>query len=134
MTGTAGTTPATPVIAAVDHVQPAAPPGSEPALRAFYAGALGMTETARPPALAARGGCWFTAGAVALRLGVEAHFRPARKAHPGVRVTGVRALAERLRDHGVAVVWDQDLPGHQRFHCHDPVGNRPEFLEPVAPR
>ncbi len=53
-------------LAAVDHVQLAAPPGSEPALRTFYVDALGMTEVPKPPALAARGGCWFTSGAVQL--------------------------------------------------------------------
>ncbi|MGW4046356.1 glyoxalase, partial [Streptomyces sp. NPDC004721] len=32
-------------------------------MRAYYAGVLGMTEVPKPPALAARGGCWFQAGA-----------------------------------------------------------------------
>lgn len=47
------------MITALDHVQLAAPPGSEPELRAFYAGVLGMAEIAKPPVPAARGGCWF---------------------------------------------------------------------------
>lgn len=33
------------MIAAVDHVQLAAPPGTEDALRAYYVGVLGMTST-----------------------------------------------------------------------------------------
>ncbi len=28
--------------------------------------------------------------------------------------------------------WDGDLPGHHRFYSTDPVGNRIEFLEPIA--
>ncbi|MCX5037331.1 MULTISPECIES: VOC family protein [Streptomyces] len=122
------------MITRLDHVQLAAPPGAEERLRAFYAGVLGMTETPKPPALAARGGCWFEAGTVRLHLGVEASgFRPARKAHPGLRVTGIDAYATRLEAHGTSVTWDDDLPGHRRFHCADPVGNRLEFLEPDGP-
>ncbi|MET8207060.1 VOC family protein [Streptomyces sp. NPDC005373] len=121
------------MLRALDHVQLAAPAGSEDALRRFYGDALGMTETPKPPALAARGGCWFEAGQVRLHLGIERDFRPARKAHPGLRVTGIEAYAARLAAHGVRITWDGDLPGHRRFYADDPVGNRLEFLEPVAP-
>lgn len=118
------------MIAAVDHVQLAAPPGTEDALRAYYADTLGMTEIPKPPALAARGGCWFRAGPVQLHLGIEKAFRPARKAHPGLRVVDIEAYAERLAAGGAAVAWDDELPGHRRFFSYDPVGNRLEFLEP----
>ncbi|MFB8035083.1 VOC family protein [Streptomyces sp. NPDC056004] len=119
------------MIIALDHVQLAAPPGSEDALRTYYADTLGMTEIAKPPALAARGGCWFQAGPVQLHLGIEKDFRPAKKAHPGLRVTDIEAYAARLEGRGAEVRWDGDLPGHRRFFSHDPVGNRLEFLEPV---
>ena len=118
------------MIDSVDHVQLAAPPGSEDTLRAYYAGPLGMTEIPKPPALAARGGCWFTAGSVVLHLGIEEPFRPARKAHPGIRVRGITAFAARLAHAGAPVTWDDTLPGHHRFYSEDPVGNRLEFLEP----
>ncbi|MET8487824.1 VOC family protein [Streptomyces tendae] len=121
------------MITGVDHVQLATPPGAEDALRAFYTGVLGMTEIPKPPALAARGGCWFQAGTAQLHLGVETGFRPARKAHPGLRVTGIDAYAARLEAHGTPVTWNDDLPGHRRFHCADPVGNRLELLEPDGP-
>ncbi|WP_405583698.1 VOC family protein [Streptomyces sp. NBC_01092] len=120
------------MITAVDHVQLAAPPGSEDRLRAYYVGVLGMTEIPKPPVLAARGGCWFQAGAVQLHLGIENDFRPAKKAHPGLRVTGIEAYAARLTARGATVTWDENLPGHRRFHSCDPVGNRLEFLEPVG--
>lgn len=120
------------MLAAVDHVQLAAPAGSEDALRRYYVDVLGMTEIAKPPVLAARGGCWFGAGAVRLHLGVEDGFRPARKAHPGLRVTGIEAYAARLTSLGASVTWDHDLPGHRRFYSEDPVGNRLEFLEPAG--
>ncbi|GAA3059096.1 glyoxalase [Streptomyces glomeratus] len=120
------------MLAAVDHVQLAAPPGSEDLLRAYYVDVLGMTEIPKPPVLAARGGCWFQAGDVQLHLGIEEDFRPARKAHPGLRVSAIAAYAARLAWRGAAVTWDDDLPGHRRFYSEDPVGNRLEFLEPVA--
>ncbi|WP_409236742.1 VOC family protein [Streptomyces sp. PA5.6] len=117
------------MLAAIDHVQLAAPPGSEPALRAYYVDVLGMTEVPKPPVPAARGGCWFETGDVRLHLGIEPDFRPSRKAHPGLRVTGIEAYARRLTAHGAKVTWDDDLPGHHRFYSEDPVGNRLEFLE-----
>ncbi|MGW7088732.1 VOC family protein [Streptomyces sp. NPDC054871] len=119
------------MLTGIDHIQLAAPPGSEPELRAFYVDVLGMTEIPKPPVLAARGGCWFEAGAVQLHLGVQVDFRPARKAHPGLRVRDITAYAERLSSRGVPVTWDHALPGHRRFYATDPVGNRLEFLEPV---
>ncbi|KKD08658.1 VOC family protein [Streptomyces sp. WM6386] len=128
------------MLTGVDHVQLAAPPGSEDRLRAYYVGVLGMAEIPKPPVLAARGGCWFRAGAVQLHLGIEdapagggkCHCRPARKAHPGLRVTDIETYAARLQAGGAALTWDADLPGHRRFYAHDPVGNRLEFLEPVV--
>ncbi|MCL2553016.1 MAG: glyoxalase [Actinomycetia bacterium] len=120
------------MIGAVDHVQLAAPPGSEPELRAFYTGVLGMAELTKPPVLAGRGGCWFGAGSAVLHLGIEEDFRPARKAHPGLRVSDIHGFAKQLQGRGASVVWDYDLPGHLRFYSQDPVGNRLEFLEPIA--
>ncbi|MGX1976256.1 VOC family protein [Streptomyces kronopolitis] len=118
------------MITGLDHIQLAAPPGTEDALRAFYADLLGMTEVRKPVALAARGGCWFEAGTARLHLGIEPDFRPARKAHPGFRVHDIEALATRLTTAGTPVTWDTTLPNHRRFHSVDPVGNRLEFLEP----
>ncbi|WP_406727176.1 glyoxalase [Streptomyces sp. GD-15H] len=115
---------------AVDHVRLAAPPGSEDRLRAYYAAVLGMAEVPKPPIPAVRGGCWFRAGDIRLHLGIEDDFRPAWKAHPGLRVTGIEAYATRLACHGAPVIWDDGLPGHRRFYSEDPVGNLLEFLEP----
>lgn len=118
------------MISALDHVQLAAPPGSEDELRAYYGDVLGMTEIPKPPVLAARGGCWFTAGTAQLHIGTETDFHPANKAHPGLRVTAIQEYAEKLQAKGATVTWDDNLPGHHRFYSHDPFGNRLEFLEP----
>jgi catechol 2,3-dioxygenase-like lactoylglutathione lyase family enzyme len=114
---------------AIDHVQLAMPAGEEPKARAFYSGILGLAEIPKPPVLAARGGAWFASGSVQVHLGVEADFRPARKAHPAFRVLDLGALAERLHAAGLDVVPDADLPGYSRFYVSDPFGNRLEFLE-----
>lgn len=112
----------------IDHVQLAAPPGGEDAARDFYAGLLGMVELAKPPLLAARGGCWFTGGGAEIHIGVEDPFRPARKAHPGLLVADLDALAATLAGHGHPVRWDESIPGRRRFHSEDPHGNRLEFI------
>jgi catechol 2,3-dioxygenase-like lactoylglutathione lyase family enzyme len=116
------------VITGLHHVQLAVPAGSEPALRAFYTGVLGMTELAKPVSLAARGGAWFRSGTLELHLGVEADFRPARKAHPGLLVDDLDGLAARLAAAGHGVRWDDLLPGHRRCYVDDPCGNRLELL------
>jgi catechol 2,3-dioxygenase-like lactoylglutathione lyase family enzyme len=112
-------------------VQLAAPPGAEDRLRAFYGTALGMSEVDKPPALAARGGAWFRSGALELHLGIEEDFRPARKAHPGILVEDLDAVAKRLALHGVDVEWDDNFPGFRRCYVADPHGNRLELLEPT---
>ena len=115
------------MITGLDHVQLACPPGAEDDARAFYGELLGLREIAKPEPLRSRGGVWFECGAHQLHLGVEEDFRPARKAHPALRVGSVfelHALAERLGD----VRWDGDLPGFQRFYVDDPFGNRIEVL------
>jgi hypothetical protein len=58
----------------------------------------------------------------------------AKKAHPGIRVDGLHPFAKRLTERGAEVIWDYDLPGYERFYSEDPVGNRLEFLQPVAMR
>jgi catechol 2,3-dioxygenase-like lactoylglutathione lyase family enzyme len=114
----------------VHHVQLAIPAGGEDRCRGFWRDTLGMEELDKPPTLAARGGCWFRGDGVEVHLGVEEGFEPARKAHPGILVVGLAALAARLEAAGVAVRWDDDFPGHDRFYADDPFGNRLEFLEP----
>ena len=116
----------------IHHVQLACPAGSEDASRAFYAGVLGLAEIDKPPALARRGGCWFRGHGIELHLGVEEDFRPARKAHPGLLVSGLDAWAGRLRGAGFPVRFDREFPGMRRFYSEDPHGNRLEFLEPVS--
>ncbi len=119
----------TPLVVGLHHVQVSCPAGSEDALRAFYSDVLGMTELTKPPVLAARGGAWFRSGSCEIHCGVEEGFAPARKAHPGIAVSDVERLAERVAAAGHPVRWDDSIAGLRRFHTDDPVGNRIELLQ-----
>ena len=116
-------------VTGIDHVQVAAPPGCEAEARAFYGVLLGLEEVPKPEALAARGGCWFRAGAQELHVGVEEPFAPARKAHPGLVVDDLDALAGTLRRAGIEVADDDSIPGAARCHVADPFGNRLELRQ-----
>lgn len=114
------------------HVQLAIRPAGEDAARAFYVEVLGMTEVEKPPELAKRGGLWLRTDAFELHLGVEAGHVPSVKAHPGILVGDIDALAARLEAAGHTVDWDADLPGYRRCYTRDPFGNRLEFLTPIV--
>jgi catechol 2,3-dioxygenase-like lactoylglutathione lyase family enzyme len=119
------------VITGIDHVQVAAPPGCESAARSFYGGLLELAEVGKPPALDARGGCWFAVGGQQLHVGVAQQFTPSATAHPALRAgdkAALETLAARLQAVGYAVQWDDQITGTARFYVHDPFGNRLELL------
>ena len=112
----------------IDHVQLAMPAGQEAVARRFFCDVLGLSEIPKPIELAKRGGCWFQGGGVQLHLGVEADFRPARKAHPAFRCRNYDALISRLATNGVSAQPADDIPGVRRCHISDPFGNRIELV------
>jgi catechol 2,3-dioxygenase-like lactoylglutathione lyase family enzyme len=116
----------------IDHILIAMPIGREAEARAFYQGMLGLTEMAKPPELAGRGGCWFANGAVTVHLGVDKNFVAAGKAHPAFIVDGLADMETKLKQAGYRVTEDEPLPGCDRRHVHDPFGNRIELIEPHA--
>ncbi len=119
-------------IRAIHHVQLAMPPGREALAVEFYEGLLGLTHVPKPPDLASRGGCWFEDGALAIHLGVEDPFVPARKAHPALLVEGLADLEVRLEAAGHPVRPGPGLVGLEQRYVDDPFGNRIELLEPIA--
>lgn len=119
-------------ICGIDHVQLAMPSGGEGVARQFYGELLGLSEIPKPPNLAARGGAWFQCGPLQLHLGVEAEFRPARKAHPALKVEGLGHFLEVLRTAGYEVKFDEPLEGFERAFTADPFGNRIELMESNA--
>ncbi len=116
----------------LDHVQLAMPVGREAEAKAFYEGVLGIPEVAKPPHLAARGGCWFERGHLKVHLGVDPHFRPATKAHPALVVDDLAGFVAAATAAGHRVDPDQPLAGYDRAYVDDPFGNRIELLEPLA--
>jgi len=117
-------------IVGVHHVQLAMSAGGENEARRFYTGLLEIPEVQKPAELAKRGGVWFETTAVRVHLGVEADFRPAKKAHPGLLVKNLESLVMRLRDAGYPVVSGEPMAGYNHIYVNDPFGNRLELLEP----
>ncbi len=117
-------------IIGLDHVQVAAPMGSESTARRFYGELVGLPELEKPDALRSRGGVWFACGAHQLHVGVTRDFSPATKAHPALRVllADLDLIAERLTAAGSPVQWDEAIPGTRRFYTADPWGNRIELV------
>ena len=116
-------------LVAIDHVQFAMPAGEEPRAHSFYVGVLGMAEVEKPLELAKRGGAWFETGGVNIHLGIEADFRPAKKAHVALRTSDGASLRERLKRSGYPVREDGAIDGVKRFFTDDAFGNRIEFIE-----
>jgi hypothetical protein len=117
-------------VVGLDHVQLAMPPGREreAEAEAFYVGLLGFSRIPKPEPMASRGGCWFATGRIALHLGVEEDFRPARKAHPALVVTGLADLVVAAGLAGVEVRPNPDQPDGAGCYLDDPFGNRIELI------
>jgi catechol 2,3-dioxygenase-like lactoylglutathione lyase family enzyme len=116
------------VLAGIDHVQLAAPPGCETEARRFFGDVLGLPELEKPGPLRSRGGVWFRVGAQQLHIGVEHDFAPARKAHPAFQVSDYDELLARLHDAGIEVEEDDAIPGRRRSFVQDPWKNRIELV------
>lgn len=114
---------------AIDHVQLAAPKGSEETARKFYKDILGFKEVEKPEKLKANGGVWFAYGNCHIHIGIEEPFIPAKKAHPAFEVKNSEALKSYLIATGIKVAEDDRIPKAKRFHFFDPFGNRIEIIE-----
>ena len=116
----------------IDHVQLAAPKGSEEQARKFFGEILGFEEIEKPAVLKKRGGAWFKYGHCQIHVGIEEPFVPARKAHPAFEIENIEGLKEHLTATDVEYIEDDNLPGANRIYVHDPFGNRIELLEWVT--
>ncbi|MCK1997113.1 VOC family protein [Psychrobacillus psychrodurans] len=113
----------------INHVQLAAPKGSEDIAKRFFGEILGFQEVEKPEVLKKRGGVWFQFGNYQIHIGIEEPFAPAKKAHPAFQVENLEALKTHLMKHEVNFIVDTDLPGANRIYVSDPFGNRIEILE-----
>ncbi|MFC0477594.1 VOC family protein [Robertmurraya beringensis] len=113
----------------IDHIQLAAPAGSEDQARHFFSTILGLTEIEKPAALKKRGGVWFQLGAQQqLHIGIEDPFSPAKKAHPAFVVHNLNSLKDHLQTHHVPYKEDTLIPNVDRIYIEDPFGNRIEII------
>lgn len=121
-------------IVGLNHVQITIPKGAdaERVARSFYLDVLGLTEISKPESLAGRGGFWADSPA-----GPPVHFgteddvdRLATKAHVAYEVEDLPAWRTRLTEAGVSILESVPIPGHERFECRDPFGNRVELICP----
>ena len=113
----------------IDHVQLAAPKGSEDRARHFFGDILGLKEIEKPEILKKRGAVWFLIGNQQLHIGIEEPFSPAKKAHPAFEIEQIEALKRHLTNNKIDYQVDHLLPGANRIFLHDPFGNRIELLE-----
>ena len=117
----------------LQHVGVTFPPGSEDAIRSFYAGTIGLGEIPVPEAVADRGWIWFGTR----DAGIELHFIPSelppdpkRRHHFCLEVDDLAALRERLGSEGAEVREPGGrIPGRERLFTRDPVGNLVELLQ-----
>ncbi|MEK4535883.1 VOC family protein [Peribacillus sp. FSL K6-1552] len=117
------------IFKAIDHIQLAAPKGSEDTARKFFKNILGFDEVEKPEELKKRGGVWFEFGNYQIHIGIEEPFYPAKKAHPAFEIENIEELKKHLVTNGIDVIEDDKLPGAKRFYISDPFGNRMEMLE-----
>jgi catechol 2,3-dioxygenase-like lactoylglutathione lyase family enzyme len=116
------------MIAGLDHVEIAIPPGGEEQARAFYGGLLGLKEIPKPEQLLANGGLWFGATGVQVHIGITDAFAPARKAHVALLVRNLDGLGQTLRLNSMDFEIDDRVPGRTRAYTADPFGNRIELI------
>jgi catechol 2,3-dioxygenase-like lactoylglutathione lyase family enzyme len=118
------------MIVGLHHAQVSIPVGAEAQARAFYCGVLGLSEIAKPEALANRGGIWLTVGDRQVHLGVEDGVdRNKTRAHLAYAVRDLSAWRGKLKAAGVEILDCIPIPGYERFEFRDPFGNRIEMIE-----
>ena len=98
--------------------------------RHFYVDAVGLREISKPASLRDRGGFWIAAGSLEVHLGIDADFKPARKAHVALLIEDLDELRIRLGDHGFEPgPIEFELSGFRRCYVDDPFGNRVELMQ-----
>ncbi|HZD38224.1 MAG TPA: VOC family protein [Actinomycetes bacterium] len=116
----------------LQHVNVVYPTGAEAEARAFYAGALGLQEVAKPPEFNQRG-MWFQ-----LASG-QVHLSPGDPPPPGpwhfcVVADDFDALRRRVEATGADTEDTHSWGDRRRFFTRDPWGARIEILEGQASR
>ncbi len=121
------------MITGYHHTQITVPGGSAAQVRQFYGELLGLTEIPVPAPLSGRGLIWFQVGDRSLHVGEEDGVnRLATRAHLAYEVDDVADMRRRLQARGLKLFEQPKLDGYDRFHVHDPFGNRLEIIGAAA--
>ena len=114
----------------VQHVSITRPRDSGEQTRAFYGGALGLTEIAVPESLSAHDLIWYQVGTDELHLIAEDTPDNTNSGrHFCIEVADLLAARSRLESAGIAIHESTPIPGRPRFVCIDPFGNAIELTE-----
>lgn len=114
----------------IDHIQICIPLGAESEARGFYTGVIGLTEIRKPDALVANGGLWYEIADVQLHIGTENEINKSKR-HPAFEVEDLDVARQHLKNFGVSIREETQIPGHIRFSFMDPFKNRIELLQKI---
>lgn len=115
----------------VQHVSVGIEAGREAEARAFYSGALGLREKARPLGLKQNPVIWFDAGddEHEIHLMATAGYRAPEGNHLCLEVDDLAAMRAHLARHGVPVQEVAAIDQRPRFVVTDPCGNGIELTQ-----
>jgi catechol 2,3-dioxygenase-like lactoylglutathione lyase family enzyme len=114
----------------LQHVSVPIPPDRADEARAFYTGALGMTEVPVPDSLKGVAVLWFKASDDGDEVHLYAEKGPTKRVtgqHFCLQIDDIAALANELEAKGIHVEETIVIPGRPRRMVFDPFGNQIEL-------
>ncbi|MGI8477247.1 MAG: VOC family protein [Thermomicrobiales bacterium] len=116
----------------LQHTSIPMPAGGEAAARAFFGGALGMTEVAPPPELHMLRIIWFKAGMDGHEIHLftdDAMARNSSAQHICLEVDDFATFREKLSAADIEIEETIAIPSRPRCFVHDPFGNLIELMQ-----
>jgi catechol 2,3-dioxygenase-like lactoylglutathione lyase family enzyme len=110
------------------HAQVSIPSDGLAEARRFYGTVLGLTEHPLPESIVGRALVWYRVGNRTLHISVEDGVDRRTKAHLAYEVDDIGDCRRRLLADGRELIAQPVLAGYDRFHTHDPFGNRLELI------
>lgn len=116
----------------LQHTSIPMPVGGQEAARAFFGGALGMTEVSPPSTLDRSRLVWFKAGEDGHEIHLfvdESMNRHAGAQHLCLQVDDIDAFRAQMAENGVAIEETQAIHNRPRFFVRDPFQNLIELTQ-----